>query len=136
MLSRMSVLDGVRAPFRAVAVAVVPEAAALDDAGWRELEGIVENALRTRPVRLVRQVRFFIRLLDLSARLRYGAPLSRLDVQRRTALLQRFEDAPVLLLRRGFWGLRTLVFMGYYARPAGATEIGYRAQPAGWSARR
>ena len=38
-----SVLAPVRAPFRAVACAVVPEAEGLDGAGWSEVEGIVEQ---------------------------------------------------------------------------------------------
>ncbi len=39
-------------------------------------------------------------------------------------------------LRRGFWGLRTLALMGYYARPAAAASVGYHADPRGWEARR
>ena len=42
----------------------------------------------------------------------------------------------MLAVRRGFWGLRTLVFMGYYARPEAAAAIGYRADVRGWEARR
>jgi hypothetical protein len=34
------------------------------------------------------------------------------------------------------WGLRTLFLLGYYSRPAAAREIGYRADPRGWDARR
>jgi len=57
------------------------------------------------------------------------------DPARRTRLLSALQDSPVLLLRRGFWGLRTLIFLGYYTRPAVAAEIGWRAHPGGWSAR-
>ena len=46
------------------------------------------------------------------------------------------QDAPLLLLRRGFWGLRTLIFMGYYGRDAARDAIGYRADPRGWEIRR
>ena len=48
----------------------------------------------------------------------------------------RVERSRVLLLRRGFWGLRTLVMLGYYGRPEAARAIGYRASPLGWEARR
>ena len=44
-------------------------------------------------------------------------------------------DEWILALRRGVWGVRTLAFMGYYARPEAAREIGYRAAAAGWAAR-
>ena len=51
-------------------------------------------------------------------------------------MLETLQDAPVLLLRRGIWGLRTLAFMGYYTRPDAQRAIGYRADPRGWEARR
>ena len=37
--------------------------------------------------------------------------------------------------RSGIWGLRTLVFLGYYTRDDVAAFIGYRAHRDGWSAR-
>jgi hypothetical protein len=46
------------------------------------------------------------------------------------------ETARLVLVRRGFWGLRTLILMGYYGRPAAAAAIGYRADPQGWEMRR
>src|SRR2546422_3095313 len=52
-----------------------------------------------------------------------------------TTLFRSIERAPLLLMRRGLWGLRTLAFMGYYGRPAAAREIGYRADPRGWDVR-
>jgi len=47
---------------------------------------------------------------------------------RRANFLDRLQRAPLLLLRRGLWGVRTLILMGYYGRPAAAKEIGYRAR--------
>ena len=121
--------------FRAVAEAVVPEAARLDDAGWAELAGLVAHALDRRPPAVRRQLRAFLGLLDAAACLRFGRRLHRLDPDRRARLLRAVQDAPLLLVRRGMWGLRTLVLLGYYGRPAAAAEIGYRADPRGWAAR-
>ncbi|HSP35980.1 MAG TPA: hypothetical protein VLU46_16840, partial [Thermoanaerobaculia bacterium] len=59
-----------------------------------------------------------------------------LDAAKRTTFLEAVQDAPLLPLRRGFWGLRTLVFMGYYSRDDARTAIGYRADPRGWAVRR
>ena len=39
-------LDPDRAIFRAVASTIVPEAAALDDQGWRDLLQVIEGLLR------------------------------------------------------------------------------------------
>ncbi|HEU5262853.1 MAG TPA: gluconate 2-dehydrogenase subunit 3 family protein [Gemmatimonadales bacterium] len=122
--------------FRAVAATVVPEAAQLDAAGWAEVEKIVERALADRPVALRRKLMAFLGVVEWMPLLRYGRRFSTLDSARRERLLSAFERAPLLLIRRGFWGVRTLVFMGYYGRPAAAAVIGYRADPRGWEARR
>lgn len=132
----MPVLAAVRPVLRAVGETVVPEAADLDDAQWSAVERIIEDALATRPPRMVRQLLLLIRLLEWLPLLRYGRPLTGLDAARRTRFLAAIQDAPLLLLRRGFWGLRTLLLMGYYARPAARAEVGYRASPRGWEARR
>ena len=127
--------DGVQPLFRAVVTTVVPEARSLSDASWAELEQIVDRALSERPRSVRRQVRAFLRLLDVIARLTRGRGFARLDAAQRTRVLERLGASRLLLLRRGVWGVRTLAFMGYYARPDAAREIGYRASPDGWRAR-
>lgn len=122
--------------FRALAVTIVPEARNLDAAGWRELEGIVEQALAERPSMVRRQLGLLVRLIEALSFLRYGRRFASLDPIRRTRLLGWLQDFPVVLARRGFWGLRTLVLMGYYGRPPAAAEIGYQADVRGWEARR
>jgi hypothetical protein len=129
-------LTPVQSPFRALAAAFVPEIAACTEAQWDELVRIVSEALGGRPVAMQRQVLLFIRILDSIALLRHGRRLDRLDLHRRVALLETVGNAPVLLLRRGVWGLRTLVMMGYYAQPDVQSALGYRADPRGWEVRR
>jgi len=129
-------MDPVAVTFRAVAETVVPEAAGLPAKEWEALRAIVEGALAERSAKLRRQVRLLVRMIDLASYVRYGRAFAALDPSRRTAVASSFQDAPLLLLRRGFWGLRTLVFMGYYGRPEAAAAIGYRADVRGWEARR
>jgi hypothetical protein len=121
--------------FRAICVAFVPEAATLDEAGWGEVESIVGHALAARPVAVRRQLAVLTRLLDLVALGRTRRTLTGLSPAARRVLLDTLAKSRLLLLRRGIWGLRTLVFMGYYARPRAARDIGYRASAAGWTAR-
>ncbi|HUO52903.1 MAG TPA: gluconate 2-dehydrogenase subunit 3 family protein [Gemmatimonadaceae bacterium] len=130
------VLPPVRAAFRAIATTVVPEAAALDENGWAEAEALVERTLAARPAAIRRQLQMLIRAIDLLPLLRYGRRFTALDAARRTRVLLAFQDSPLLLLRRGLWGIRTLVMLGYYARPAARAAVGYRADPRGWEARR
>lgn len=131
-----SALAPVSPAFRALAATVVPDALQLDAAGWREIEAIVDGFLSERPRRLRLQVRLLIRFLEWLPLFGFGHRFTGLDLDRRAAFLARIQGSPLLLLRRGFWGLRTLVFMGYYGRPAAAAEIGYRAERRGWEARR
>ena len=121
--------------FRAICIAVVPEAAELDAAGWREMEQIVERALASRPSKVRRQLALFVRVLDLLALARTRHSLAALPPREGWKLLDDLSRSRLLLVRRGIWGLRTLGFMGYYARPSDAAEIGYRASAAGWAAR-
>ncbi len=130
-----SLLAPVRRPFRVMAATIVPEAAELDESGWRELESIVSGALSTRPRAVVRQLILFIRVAQWLAVIPYLRPFTRLGPAARRAHLARLERAPLLLIRRGFWGLRTLVFMGYYGQDRICEEWGYRASPEGWSGR-
>jgi hypothetical protein len=100
------------------------------------LEATVERALAARPAALRRQLSLFIRILDLGARLRTGRGLTALEPARRDRFLEQVAASPVALFRRGLWGLRTLVMLGWYTQPAVVAAIGYRADPAGWDARR
>jgi hypothetical protein len=131
-----AVLPAVRPAFRALAGTFVPEAAALDERGWAAAEEIVERFLAAKPRGIRRQLVLLIRLLDLLPLLRHGRRFRSLDPARRLRFLEAMQGAPVLLLRRGVWGLRSVAFMGYYARPEAAAAIGYRADPRGWEARR
>jgi len=135
MAAASSGLEHLRAVWRAVATTVVPEAAQLTPAEWAEWEAIVARALAGRPARVRRQIALFLTVLDWLPLLRYARRLTALDAGRRTRFLASVQDAPWLLIRRGFWGVRTLVLMGYYGRSAAATAIGYAADPRGWEAR-
>jgi hypothetical protein len=132
----MSQLSGVRRPFRALACVFIPETAGADEAAWGRLESIVAGALAARPSAIARQVLLFIRILDALSVLRYGRGLASLDPARRTRLVESIATSPVLLLRRGVWGLRTLVQMGWYGQPGIQRSLGYRATAAGWEAPR
>ena len=123
-----------RRAFRSLAVTIVPGAARLDAEGWLDVEARIEAALRTRPPRLRRGLRLLVLALEWGPLLRHGRRFSSLDAARRTEILDRVQRSSALLLRRGFWGLRTLVLLGYYGRSEVRRSVGYRADPGGWAA--
>jgi hypothetical protein len=120
--------------FRAVVRTVVPEAKALDDTGWSELEALVEESLLGRPRGLQRRLRLFLLLLQWLPILRYGRRFTGLDSRRRARFLSGLQHHRSDLSRVGFWGLRTLALLGYYGRGAAAQAIGYHPDPRGWEA--
>ena len=128
-------LASIRPVLRVIGVTVVPEAAQLDEQQWVALEEIVRGALAPRPRSLQRQFILLVRAIQWLALLRYGRPFTALDPRRREQFLNQLQNAPLLIVRRGIWGLRTLLLMGYYGREAGGLAIGYRAHPRGWQAR-
>lgn len=121
--------------FRTIAETVVQEAAELDEAGWLAFGAIVEHAIAQRPAKMQRQLAVFVKLLNGLSIARHRRPLHRLDPSVRTAFLTSIQNSNVLLLRRGFWGIRTLILMGYYARPEAMPLIGYSAHVRGWEMR-
>jgi len=116
--------------------AVVPEAMAMSADEWRSASSIIARAIAARPPSVRRQLGVFVRALDLVSLVRHGRGLRAASAAQRTALLESLSRSRVLALRRGVWGVRTLAFMGYYARPEAARAIDYRASAAGWAARR
>ena len=125
-----------RDALRPLATSFVPEIARASAAEWAELERRIAQALAARPPAVRRQLGLFVRVLEAAARIRYRAGLAALDPGRRTALLEAFAGSPLLLFRRGIWGLRTLVMLGWYTQPSVVSTLGYRASPAGWGAPR
>ncbi|MEO7963563.1 MAG: hypothetical protein ABIT38_06590 [Gemmatimonadaceae bacterium] len=131
-----SVLQPVQSTFRAVAETVVAEAASLRPQEWRELQDVVEEALAMRPEKMRQQLVLLLRAIEYLPLARYLRPFSRLDTKRRASFLASLQSSPRLAIRRGFWGLRTLIFLGYYTRDDVQASLGYRPHANGWSARR
>jgi hypothetical protein len=115
---------------------MVPDAATLDETAWRAMDTSIAQALSKRPPAVRRQLALFVRILDALPVLRWGRRFHTLGAARRARFLDAMQYSPIPLFRRGVWGLRTLIFLGYYARPDVQTTIGYRASARGWTVRR
>jgi hypothetical protein len=122
--------------FRAVVETVVPEASTLDAEAWAEVKRLVDDAVGSRPRRLRRQLRLLLGLIQLTPLLRHGRRFTSLSPADRARFLRSLQDHPFAAVRVGFWGLRTLALLGYYAREQATRAIGYAADPRGWDALR
>lgn len=128
MLAMRSLSDRQTAFLETVAASITPESAALDLDGRARMLDIVDTALMDRSPSVRRQLGTFLSVVRLAPTVRYGRTFDGLDPDRRAAVLRWFESCPIALLRKGFWGLKALVFMGYYGRPECWDEIGYAPQ--------
>lgn len=122
----MSVLDdGQWALLRAVAARVTPETAGLDATARREFQALIDLALGQRPAAVQKQFGTLLTIVRLAPLLRYGRPFDKLAPAQQDAVIAWFQDAPVTLLRKGMWGLKAMVFLGYYGRPEAAAQVGW-----------
>jgi hypothetical protein len=128
------ILRPLAARIRPVLVTMIPAAAALDEAGVDRLLARVDERLATEDPALGRQLRLFVKALWWLPVFGSLRTLGGLAPQRREAFLLRLQDGPVAKLRVGLWGLRTLLYLGYYGDPAVQAELGYRPDPRGWEA--
>jgi len=110
---------------RILATRIVPETSDLDDAGLDRFFEIIDGALLDRPETVRGQFATFLGVLKWAPAVRFGRPFDRLPGERQDAVLRWFEDCPVSILRKGFWGLKAMIFMGYYGQPETNEIVGY-----------
>ena len=108
-----------------VAGVIVPAFAELSETDRAEFRAIIEKALAERPPAVVKQLSLFLKVVNLAPIFRWGRPLSKLPDDAAHRALLWFQESPIGRLRQGFWGLRTIVFMGFYGRVASWADIGY-----------
>lgn len=122
----MECLSSEKADFLVVLAArIVPETVELDGAGLDRFTSIIDQALAGREPEVRRQFATFLGVVRWAPLARFGRPFDRLPDERKDAVLRWFEDCPVGLLRSGTWGLKAMVFMGYYGQPETNELVGY-----------
>jgi hypothetical protein len=104
---------------------IVPESAGAPPQVTEPLLAAVDEELRPRP-RLqqleFKLLLFAIRWMTVPFTLRR---FERLPGERQDRWLRFLENAPLTLLRVGIWGLKTLVFLGYYSQDGVLRRIIY-----------
>ncbi|MCX6551261.1 MAG: hypothetical protein NTY02_09705 [Acidobacteria bacterium] len=115
----------------ALALRLVPAAAAMTAADHSVMLQLIDGTLATRPAAMRRQFSLFLLILRWAPALRYGRPLDHLPPSAQDAALRWFQRCDVLRFRSGFWGVRTLVMLGYYGRPDLGPSIAYTPSTSG-----
>jgi hypothetical protein len=109
----------------AIAPCIVPASAQMTPAARDTMLSLIEGTLASRTPAMRRQFGLFLGALRWLPCLRYLRPLDRLDHGRQDAALRWFQDHPLQIMRGGFWGVRTLLLLGYYGQPATGPSIAY-----------
>jgi hypothetical protein len=119
----------VTAPQRAflltLAARIVPWSSGLTPDRRAACVELIADALGGRPVAMRRQFALFLAVLRWAPVVRYLRPFDRLDGDRQDAVLRWFQDCPLQIVRSGFWGVRTLIFLGCYGHPDVGPSIAY-----------
>jgi hypothetical protein len=87
---------------------IVPELARAEPVVRQRLVDLVEHELRLRP--LLQRIEFNLLVILLGL---ITLPLPGIG---KDVVLRWFENAPLKILRVGIWGLKTLIFLGYYGQ--------------------
>jgi hypothetical protein len=114
-----------RAFLLAIAPRIAPASSPLTPAAGAAMLSLIEGTLASRTPAMQRQFALFLRVLRWLPCLRYLRPLDRLDGARQDAALRWFQNHPLQVVRGGFWGVRTLLLLGYYGQPATGPSIAY-----------
>ncbi|MBI4063763.1 MAG: hypothetical protein HY401_05625 [Elusimicrobia bacterium] len=104
---------------------VVARAAGLGAGADERFWEIIEGTLSGKPVKLQKQFKVFLIVIKILSFLRFGRIFERLGASQQEVILHFLQDGPIVIFRKGFWGLKALIFMGYYGRQKIGPEIHY-----------
>ena len=104
---------------------MIPQLDGADESEQRKVVQIVDDALASRAPGLQTQFKVFLKLIRFSPLVRYGKKLDSLPPEDQDKVMRGFQDSPIPKFRSGMWGLKTLIYMGYYGDPDRAGQFGY-----------
>jgi hypothetical protein len=114
-----------RAFLLAIAPRIAPLSRPMTPAVGDAMLALIDGTLASRTPAMRRQFSLFLLLLRWLPCLRYLHPVDRLDGATQDAALRWFQDHPLQIIRGGFWGVRTLLLLGYYGQPDIGASIAY-----------
>ena len=119
---------------RPLLTTMIPATATLPMPRICQILARVDDRLATEPAALQAQLRLFVRVLWWLPVVFSLRTLGGLEPARREKFLLWLQDCPVAKLRVGLWGLRTLLFLGWYGDPDVQEQLGYTPNIDGWAA--
>ena len=110
----------------AVTRRIAPPVADLPESEQAKIIQTVDETLGKRDGKIQKQFNLFLKVLRLSTIIPYGKSMDRLSDERMDQKLRRFQDHPIEKMRLGFWGMKTMVYMGFYGDPERYASFSYQ----------
>jgi len=108
-----------------LATRVVPPCTNLDEPARDEMMRLIDVAVSQRDRSMQRQLGLFLWVIRVVARLRGLRRIERLSPEKLDSLMRWLERNPVSLVRKGFWGVKALILLGYYGQGPIRQALGY-----------
>ncbi len=86
---------------------------------------LIDVAVSQRDQSMQRQLGLFLWVIRVVARLRGLRRIERLSPEKLDSLMRWLERNPVSLVRKGFWGVKALILLGYYGQGPIRQALGY-----------
>jgi hypothetical protein len=119
-------LSGLRQErFEALQARLVPRSEKFETTERAESRRLINELVGKMPEANQRKLGLFLVIIDLISLFFGLKPFRKLSRDKQERVLAWLFDAPVGLLRKGFWGLNTLAKLGVYGQTSLYPEIGY-----------
>ncbi len=124
MAENLSILE-------AVGSRIMPGSDSLDEAGRDRFHTLISRALDARTPIMQTQFSLFLTAVHWLPILRWGRTFESLSPENQDCFLRWLQTNPIRNLRQGFWGLKTIVCIGYYGQSELSDRFSYRPQKDG-----
>ncbi len=112
----------------------IPNLRAMDRVEYQQMLAVIDAKLEVQPASARKQLRVFVRVLQWLPLFRFGRRFHKLSDDKRQKFFSALQDGRIEKFRIGLWGLRTLVYLGYYTKPSVQQSLGYAPNKLGWKA--
>ena len=111
--------------FQALQHCLIPRSQKFNDVQKQDSIKLVNDFVGKMPAATQRKLSLFFKVINLISVATGSHLFQNLSSEKRTKVMHLFFDSPVGLLRKGFWGVSTLVKLSVFGQPSLYTDIGY-----------
>lgn len=108
-----------------IARRIVPDLASFNPKEESDFLTEVEQSLAVRAKSMRKQFALFLFVIRWIPLLRWGKTFDRLPAEKQDSILKWLQNSSPSLIRKGFWGLKVLVYLGFYGNPDRWSSLGY-----------